>query len=469
MPHYQRNIRFILFLVLPILGFLLGWSLSQKNNATLEQELNQLQAAEEVLENTPLAQETSRPSVFRKTDPKDVDLSTFWEVWHLAEANFLHAEDFDAQTQVYGATKGLIDSLDDPYTVFMTPEEASDFEESMSGQFEGIGAEIDRRDDQIVIVSPLKGSPAEAAGLESGDIVFKIDDEPTFGITLEEAVTRIRGPKDEKVVLTVIRKDERKPIDISIVRDNIVLPTLEWEINDDGIAIISLYQFGNNAVKDFRTAIENLVLESPKGVVVDLRNNGGGLLDACIKILSEFIKDEVVVRTEGRRFGDTGDLKSGRDGSLLEVPLVVLVNEGSASASEIFAGAVQDHDRGLVLGQTTFGKGSVQNVIPLSSGANLKVTVSEWLTPAGRSIHENGIRPHETIEEDPDQPDEYDAVLERALELVGTSEMYEIIAAGVPEEVESQTAEEVVEDLANSEEDATTETEAEASNADDTP
>lgn len=456
MVHYQRNIRFILFLILPILGFLLGWSLSQKNNSSLQQELTTLDENAELVENVNLTPETSRPGVFRQTDPKDVDLSTFWEVWHLAEANFLYPEKFDTQSQVYGATKGLVDSLDDPYTVFMTPEEAADFEESMSGEFQGIGAEIDRRDDQIIIVSPLKGSPAELAGLESGDIVFKIDDEPTFGITLEEAVTRIRGPKGEKVVLTVIRENERKPVEISIVRDNIVLPTLEWEINDDGIAVISLYQFGNNAAKDFRAAVEEIVLESPKGMVLDLRNNGGGLLDACIKIMSEFIKDEVVVRTEGRRFGDTGDLKTGRDGSLLETPLVVLVNEGSASASEIFAGAVQDLKRGLVLGRTTFGKGSVQNVIPLASGANLKITVSEWLTPSGRSIHKNGITPHKIIEINEDQPEDFDLVLEEALQLMGTPEMYEMIAAGAP--TVSPEAAPTVKNLENTSEDDTTET-----------
>jgi carboxyl-terminal processing protease len=468
MPHYQRNIRFILFLILPILGFLLGWSLSQKNNDSLDQELSRLEANQEEIENLNLNAETAKPAVFRKTDPKSVDLSTFWEVWHLAEANFLRTENFDTQAQVYGATKGLVESLDDPYTVFMTPEESADFEESMSGEFEGVGAEIDRRDDQIIIVSPLKGSPAESAGLESGDIVFEIDEEPTFGITLEEAVTRIRGPKGEPVVLTVIRENERKPIDITIVRDNIVMPTLEWEINDDDIAVISLYQFGNNAVRDFRTAVESIVLESPKGIVVDLRNNGGGLLDACIKILSEFVKDEVVVRTEGRRFGDTGDLKTGRDGSLLEVPLVVLVNEGSASASEIFAGAVQDLKRGLVVGRKTFGKGSVQNVIPLANGANLKITVSEWLTPAGRSIQKHGIDPHVEVEFDEDQPEEYDQVLEKALSLIGTSEMYELMAQGAPAPEASPEGTENVEVLENDPEPDTNEV-TEETNLDETP
>jgi len=309
MPHYQRNVRFILFLILPILGFLLGWSLSQKNNNSLDQELARLEDNQEVIANLNLNAETSRPAVFRKTDPKEVDLSTFWEVWHLAEANFLRTENFDTQAQVYGAIKGLVESLDDPYTVFMTPEEASSFEESMSGEFEGVGAEIDRRDDQIVIVSPLKGSPAEAAGLKSGDIVFEIDSEPTYGITLEEAVTQIRGPKGEAVVLTVIRENERKPIDITIVRDSIVLPTLEWELNEEDIAIISLYQFGNNAARDFRAAVESIVLESPKGIVVDLRNNGGGLLDACIKILSEFVKDGSTEVLKSRRYIKVGEVQ----------------------------------------------------------------------------------------------------------------------------------------------------------------
>ncbi len=454
MPHYQRNIRFIFFLILPILGFLLGWSLSQKNAAT-ESETQISEVAESMDEANSRSVLKSKPALFRKTDPKDVNLDIFWEVWHLMEGNYLNPENLETKEQVYGATKGLVDSLDDPYSVFMTPDEMAEFEESMSGEFQGIGAEIDKRDNQIVVVSPLKGSPAESAGLKTRDIIFKVNDEPTFGMSIEEVVTKIRGPKGEKVVLTIIRKEERKPIEISIVRDNIILPTLEWKMEDGDIAHVAMYQFGNNAVKDFKKAVPEILLKSPKGIIMDFRGNGGGLLDACIKILSEFIDNQVVVKTKGRKFGDTGDLVSARDGAFLDVPLVVLVNEGSASASEIFAGAIQDHERGVILGRKTFGKGSVQNVIPLSNGSSLKVTVAEWLTPDGRSIHKNGITPDEIVEDEVDPETEFDPMLERALQLIGTEEALELIAQE-SEAIEEDTGE-VAEKVENSENNDNTE------------
>lgn len=432
MPHYKRNIRFVLFVILPLLGFMLGWTLSQKNTAHPASD-NDLAAVETTTQsNAPL-------KIFRKTDPKSVDLDIFWETWHLMEANFLKTEKIETKEQIYGATKGLVESLDDPYSVFMSPEDTSKFEESMSGEFEGIGAEIALRDDNIVIVTPLKGSPAEIAGLKSGDVVFKVDDQSVHGWSIEEAVTAIRGPKGEPVILAIIREGERKPIDITIVRDNIVYETLEWEIKDE-VALISIYQFGDKVESEFQAAVEAILLESPKGVVVDLRNNGGGLLDAAIEIIGEFVSDEVVVKTRGRKFGDSGNLRSPKSGALQELPVIVLVNEGSASASEIFAGAIQDYNRGLVLGAKTFGKGSVQNLIPLSDGSSLKVTVAEWLTPNGRSIHEVGITPDEVIEADSDDADS-DAILERALDLIDTEEMVDLLQKAAenvtPEVVES--------------------------------
>jgi len=418
MPHYKRNIRFILFVILPLLGFMLGWTLSQKNTGYSD---------DVVVEPVPVAQNNAPLKLFRKTDPKSVDLDIFWETWHLMEANFLKTEQIDTKSQIYGATKGLVDSLEDPYSAFMSPDDTAKFEESMSGEFEGIGAEIALRDDNIVIVTPLKGSPAEIAGLKSGDVIFTVDEVSVHGWSIEEAVTAIRGPKGEAVVLAIIREGERKPIDITIVRDNIVYETLEWEIKDD-IAVISLYQFGDKIENEFQAAMEAILLESPEGIVVDLRNNGGGLLDAAINIIGEFVSDEIVVKTRGRKFGDSGDLRSPKNGALQELPLIVLVNQGSASASEIFAGTIQDYNRGLILGAKTFGKGSVQNLIPLSDGSSLKITVAEWLTPKGRSIHEVGITPDELIEVDTDDIETgFDAILERALDLVGTDEMVDLL------------------------------------------
>ncbi len=431
MPHYQRNIRFISFLILPILGFLLGWSLSQKtieNSQTtplqnIEEDKNEESSLSKMIQNKSL--------LSRKADPKDVDLSEFWLVWNTLENNYLDPSKFDNKEQINGAIKGLVNSLGDDYTVFMTSEELGKFEESMSGQFQGIGAEIDKKDKQIVIVSPLKGSPAESAGLETGDIVFKVNDENTFNWSIEKAITKIRGPKGEKVNLTILREGERKPLEISIVRDDIKLPTTKFEMvgTEKDIAHISIYQFGNTLDSDFKEILQEVLLESPKGIIMDFRGNGGGLLDACIRLISEFIESKPVVKTSGRKFGDNGELLSGRDGSFLDVPLITLIDKGSASASEIFAGAIQDYRRGVVIGETSFGKGTVQNLIPLgNNGASLKVTIAQWLTPLGKSIQKKGITPDITVDLKENEPTkDYDPILEKAIEVMNSDEMKTIL------------------------------------------
>jgi carboxyl-terminal processing protease len=430
MPYKERNLRFIYFLILPVLTFLLGWSLSQKSYyATSLQQQNA--AISEVKTDSEIKSEpvSNAPKDFEKVDPKNIDLDILWETWNAMEANFLYEEKLKTKDQVYGATKGIIKSLGDPYTVFMTPEENAEFEEKISGQFEGIGAEISVKEEQLTVVAPIKGSPAEKAGLKSGDVIFKIDDEPSFGLSIEEAILKIRGPKGEKVTLTILREGKKKPIDIVIIRDSIQIKSMEWEMKED-IAVVTISQFGNEVVDEFKEAVTQIVLESPRGMIIDLRNNGGGLLDASIRIMTEFIEEKPVVKTRGRKFGNSGDLITGRDGTFLDLPLIVLTNQGSASASEIFAGAVQDHNRGLVLGTKTFGKGSVQNMIPLDDGASLKVTIAEWLTPKGRFIHEKGLAPDEEIEPtEEDWENEKDPVLDRALELIATDEMQDILAS----------------------------------------
>lgn len=445
MPHYKRNVRFILFLILPILGFLLGWSLSQKNSiqSTQTNETISIKKLDEMVISL------GDPQKGKKIKEKDVDLSIFWESWNALESNFLNQEIFNKKEQIYGATKGLIASVEDPYTVFMTPEDTAKFEASISGEFEGIGAEIAIRDDRLVVVAPLKGAPAELAGINAGDMIYKIDGEPTFGISAEEAVTKIRGPKGEKVTLTVIRKGEDKPLDIEIVRDNILLDSVEFEFREE-VAMITITQFGTDVVREFRDIIPQVVLENPKGIILDLRNNGGGLLDAALEIATEFFDQKVIVKTKGRHFGDSGNLKSGKNGAFTSTPLVVLTNEGSASASEIFAGAVQDHKRGVVIGKKTFGKGSVQNVVPLSDGSSLKVTIAEWLTPKARSIHEKGIEPNEHIEmTKEDFKNEKDPIRERALEILnsGKEEIERILNARSPEKTETEEATEIIDEL----------------------
>ncbi len=431
MVHYQRNLRLILFLILPIIGFLLGWSLSLKNSDTKTPSVTvEIKSGEDVIKTSPI-----KSILARQKKAEETDLSLFWEAWTQMEANFLNKDSLKTQDQIYGAIKGLINSLDDPYTVFLNPEESKKFDESISGEFEGIGAEIGKRDNQLIVIAPLKGSPAEASGIRAGDVIFKVDDEPTHGLSIEEAVTKIRGPKGEKVDLTILREGESEPLEISIVRDSIILKNVEWEMRD-GIAVVELSQFGTDVVKEFQEFIVEALLEKPEGMVIDLRNDGGGLLDACVKIASEFLDTKLIVQTKGRKFGDSGEIMSGDKGAFLDIPLVVLVNKGSASASEIFAGAIQDHNRGIVLGETTFGKGSVQNVIPLSDGSSLKVTIAEWLTPLGRSINETGIDPDEFIERtSEDFENEEDPVLDRALEILRNNEIPTLLEKKNKEEI----------------------------------
>ena len=429
MPHYERNIRFVLFLILPILGFLLGWSLSQKTSTHQLTPTITEEKAEEITIDITEQLEVITPT--KKTNPEDIDLNIFWETWNALETNFLNQETFNTRQQVYGATKGLVASLKDPHTTFLSPEETAEFDESISGEFEGIGAEIGIREERLTIITPLKGSPAELAGLKTGDIIYKVDGELSINLSADEAVTKIRGPKGEKVTLTVLRKGEPAPIDIAIVRDQILLEDIKFEIKEK-VAIITISQFGSEVVQEFKALIPQILLSTPKGIIIDVRNNGGGLLDATLGIATEFLEEKIIVKTKGRKFGDTGDLKSGRNGALLEIPLIVLTNEGSASASEILAGAIQDHKRGIVLGKKTFGKGSVQNVLPLSDGSSLKVTIAEWLTPSGRAIHEKGIEPNEEIETTKEDIEtENDPVLNRALELMATPEMQEMIEQGI--------------------------------------
>jgi len=424
MTHYERNIRLILFLILPILGFLLGWTLNQKSQNPTSVQTSETGVN---IDNGVGISVIDASAPRKKTKPKDVDLDIFWETWNTLEANFLNPDKIKVKEQIYGATRGMVSSVGDPYTVFMNPKETSDFEESISGAFEGIGAEIAIKNEKLTIVAPLKGSPAELAGIRSGDIVLGIDGEPTFGISIEKAIMKIRGPEGEKVVLTIYREGEKKPIEITIVRDKIILESVEWEMKDD-VAFITISQFGTDAATEFQEAVNEILLQNPRGVIIDLRNDGGGLLDVCLKIATEFFDQKTIVKTKGRKFGDSGDIMSGRDGAFLDMPVVVLVNRGSASASEIFAGAIQDHARGLVLGETTFGKGSVQNVIPLGDGSSLKVTIAEWLTPNGRSINKTGIEPCEAIEvTEEDYEAKRDPVLERALDIVGTEEMEKIL------------------------------------------
>ncbi len=327
------------------------------------------------------------------------DLSLFWKVWKTVYELYVDDTALDKQKMIYGAIKGMVSSLDDPYTVFMTPDETKDFDESLNGTLEGIGAELTVKDQVLMIISPLKNSPAEKAGLLPGDIVYKIDGNVTSDMTLFEAITKIRGAKGTKVTLTILRKGKKDPFDVAITRDDVNIESVSMEDKGKGIYYIAINQFSDNTKTEFDNAIQQILLKEPKGIVLDLRYNGGGYLDISVDILSEFLKNKIEAVTIKRRDSkDNETMYVSGNAPLANVPLVVLVNKGSASASEIVAGAIQDHKRGIVMGEQTFGKGSVQEVDKLPDGSSLRITIAKWYTPSGKNISEVGITPDIVVE-----------------------------------------------------------------------
>jgi carboxyl-terminal processing protease len=293
------------------------------------------------------------------------------------------------------AIQGILDFIDDPYTSYLEPERYTDFTDSLNGAgetFEGIGAEVSVRDGHVMIVGPLPGSPAIKAGVLPGDVVLEVDGQSTEGLDLLEAVELIRGPKDSTVVLTILRAGSLRPLDIPVVRDTIELTSVLARMQEDGVGYIRLNSFDVVTVPGMIQGIADLREAGAKGLILDLRNNTGGLVDAAAGVVSEFVSEGLVCT--GCNPGAEEDLhRVSGSGTAHDLPLVVLVNAFSASASEIVAGALQDHDRAQIIGTTTFGKGSVNLLLPLETGSGLYVTVARWFTPAGQVIEGNGITP----------------------------------------------------------------------------
>lgn len=332
---------------------------------------------------------------------EEADLSLFWNVWETLKEGYVNTDQLNDQKQVYGAISGMVEALDDPYTVFMTPEETESFHASLGGELEGIGAELTIEEGMLVVVSPLKGSPAEQAGLQPGDYVYMVNGEPTSDMTLFEAISAIRGEGGTTVELTIVRENASDPIIMTITRAKIDVPSVESEIvQQDGktISVISMYQFGDNTLEVFKNAAREALLQDVDGIVLDLRLNGGGYLDVSVEILSDFFEEEQKAVIVKRRNDDNQIIYTSGNGQLKDIPLVVLVNEGSASASEIVAGAIQDYKRGVLIGEKTFGKGSVQELSNLEDGSSIRMTVAKWYTPNDRSIDHEGIVPDTVIE-----------------------------------------------------------------------
>jgi len=324
--------------------------------------------------------------------PKEVDFSLFWQVWNAVEEKFTNTP-LDRQKMIYGAISGMVKSLGDPYTAFMTPDEAAEFNQEMEGKFEGIGAEIGIRNDHLTIVAPLDGSPAEQAGLKPGDLILKIDDQEALEMSLAEAISRIRGAKGTDVVLKITREDLKDAFDVKITRAEIIVASVKWNIRGDKIAVIEVSRFGEDTEEKFQKAVAEILLASPRGLILDLRNNPGGYLETAIDLASEFIPKKKVVAMEEFSGGKRDEFFSHGPTRLSGISTVVLVNEGSASASEILAGSLQDYGLARLVGKKTFGKGSVQELEQFSDGSEARITIAKWLTPLGRYIHEKGIDP----------------------------------------------------------------------------
>jgi len=341
----------------------------------------------------------------KQYDLQDADFKQFWDLWDLLKQKYYEQPVKDKQL-FYGAMSGLASSLGDPYTTYFEPKNAQSFQEALSGKFEGIGAQIDIKDDQLVVVAPLPDSPAEKAGLLAGDAIVKIDGQDTSGMSVDQAVSMIRGAKGTVVKLNIYRPATKKaPFDVTITRDEIHIKSVTWKMLPGNIAYIDVTNFNGDTEGLFSSAADEIRAKDPKGLILDLRNNPGGYLDTAQSMAGEWVGDGIVVKE--RRQGQIFETLKGTGRNRLHgIPTVVLVNQGSASASEIVAGALQDTKAATIVGMKTFGKGSVQDYMTFKDGSGVKITIAEWLTPNERTINKTGLDPDVTVDR---TAEDYDA------------------------------------------------------------
>ncbi|HET7011412.1 MAG TPA: S41 family peptidase [Anaerolineales bacterium] len=342
----------------------------------------------------------------------------FWEAWDIIHQEFVH-QPLDDVALMRGAIRGMLEALGDEHTGYMDPDEYKQANIPLEGEYDGIGAWVDTDADLLTIIAPMPDSPAERAGLQPGDQIVGVDGEDVTDLSGRVVIHRVLGPAGTRVLLTIRREGELEAFDVEIVRETIPVPSVESRMLEDGVAYVRLFSFSEQTHRELRRALSDLLEEDPVGLIVDVRGNGGGFLTSAVDITSEFIQEGTILV---ERFGDDREEIYTADGRGLatEIPLVVLIDGGAASASEILAGAVQDLDRGLLVGETTFGKGSVQNWRALSgdSGA-VRVTIALWYTPDGRSIQDVGLKPDVVVvltEEDFEA--DRDPQLERAVEVL---------------------------------------------------
>lgn len=358
-----------------------------------------------------------RPPSGTPTDLEEL-FAPFWEAWYIIQDQYVD-QPVDSELLMRGAITGMLEALGDQHTSYMDPDQFRQASTPLEGEYEGIGAWVDADAEFLTIVSPMPDSPAEAAGLKPGDQIIAVDGESVIGVDGNLVIRRVLGPSGTKVVLTIRRESVAEPFDVEITRARIVIPSVEGRMLDNNLAYVQLFTFGENTDRDLRDTLRTLLAERPSGLILDLRNNGGGFLNTAIQVASEFIQDGVVMYEE---YGDGSrdTFRASGSGLATKIPLVVLVNEGTASASEIVAGAIQDYGRGQLVGVTTFGKGSVQNWVSLKNDQGaVRVTIARWLTPDERQINEVGLQPDVVVElTEEDVTAERDPQLDQAIEIL---------------------------------------------------
>jgi len=358
------------------------------------------------------------PDLYAETELSAAFNNTlFKQVWTIIQDDYVDKGKLVDKDLFYGALAGFVNGVGDPYTVFLDPETTKDFEDQISGQFQGIGAEIDMRDGVIIIVAPLPDTPAARAGLQPQDKIFAVDGKEVFGMSVDDVVRLIRGEKGT-IVKLLIASGEEDPREVSIMREVIEIKSVKWTFRDDGIAYVKINAFNEDTNALFDKFIKEAKTKELKGLILDLRNNPGGLLDASLQISANWLKKKLILV---EKFGDGNEMKYDSDNNapLENYKTVVLVNQGSASASEIVAGALQDNKAATIIGKKTFGKGSVQTLKKLPDGSSVKITIAKWLTPSGRSISDEGVSPDVVVEiTKKDVDDKKDPQLEKAVELL---------------------------------------------------
>lgn len=371
---------------------------------------------------------------------KDINFNLFWEVWNKLEKEYLDDGSIDKQKMFYGAISGMTAALGDPYTVFLPPKKQEESREELAGEFGGVGIQLGFKSERLVVIAPLDDTPAKLAGILAGDFILRIKDSKkgidrdTEGITLPEAVEIIRGPKGEPVILTIGREGQ-KPFEVSLKRDTILVKSVEvdfvdWPLEGDNlgekktIAIVRMSRFGDRTVSEWNQAVDKIIKTANDkkdnfgGMILDVRNNPGGYLEAAIAISSEFFRDGTVVEQKGKQ--NSQPYAVTKKGRLVDIPVTVLINKGSASASEIVSGAIQARGRGKLVGVNSFGKGTVQDAMELSGGAGLHITTARWLLPNGNWIHDEGLKPDVEIDYDQDasKDQKWDNQMKKAMEVL---------------------------------------------------